>query len=380
MISFQPTKEELSFIEVAKELAIEKIRPEARACEDNKQVHNPLAKQIQQLGFLSLELTEDWEGLELPLISQAQIVKALSYGDLGVVQGIPGYGDAAPFLRLFGNHPILASIKQQLRTNFQQTIALLDVEDQWGANVILTPEVDHYILKGTSQPVRLAKYADYILLFARDVNGQPLIAFLNKEEHQWTVMDGEVRLGLLASGISSLSFERIRIRKENIVALGEEALHCMQAVRTRNYILHAAKEVGLMEAALDYATEYTANRKAFGQHIAKFQGVSFRIASMAIETQVANHLVWEAALQVDANDEKGYGAALRALYRAHRSLRYVTDSAVQLLGGHGFVQEYPVEKWMRDGEAQVMLYGREHLLLQERGEQIVLGVKEVVEK
>src|SRR5699024_8158017 len=142
-------------------------------------------------------------------------------------------------------------------------------------------------------------------------------------------------------------------------------------------ILQAAKEAGLMEAALDYATEYTAGRKAFGQEIAKFQGVSFRIATMAMETRTANLLVWQAALRADAADESAKGLSLRALNRAHRSVRFVTNSAVQLLGGHGFVQDFPVEKWMRDAQAQVALYGRERDLLLQQGKQIVSGWKEV---
>src|SRR5699024_10724781 len=137
------------------------------------------------------------------------------------------------------------------------------------------------------------------------------------------------------------------------------------------------KEVGLMEAALDYATEYTATRKAFGKEIAKFQGVSFRIATMAMETRLTNHLVWQAALSADEEDKAAEGNSLRALYRAHRSLRYVTDSAVQMLGGHGFVRDFPVEKWMRDAQAQVSLYGREREFLIKRGKQLIGSAKEV---
>lgn len=95
-----------------------------------------------------------------------------------------------------------------------------------------------------------------------------------------------------------------------------------------------------------------------------------------MEVRATNHLVWQAALQTDEGKSDAEGCALRALYRAHRSVRYVTDSAVQLLGGHGFVQDYPVEKWMRDAQAQVSLYGREKDLLTQRGGQIISGMKE----
>src|SRR5690606_3620113 len=235
---------------------------------------------------------------------------------------------------------------------------------------------NQYILDGTSIPVRLAKYAHYFVLYTILPDKLPALFLIEKEKAE--VLEGDYRLGLLASGIGSVQFHQTVLSNENVIAIGKEAERLVKLLRTRIRIIQAAREVGLMEAALDYATEYTAGRKAFGQEIAKFQGVSFRIASMAMETKIANHLVWNAAWKADHNDGNADGAALRALYRAHRSLRYVTDSAVQLLGGHGYVQEYHAEKWMRDAQAQVVLYGREHDLLHQWGEQIISSNEEVV--
>src|SRR5699024_12224784 len=97
--------------------------------------------------------------------------------------------------------------------------------------------------------------------------------------------------------------------------------------RARIYILQAAKQVGSMQAAREYATEYTAERVAYGQRSGTLQGVSCRIAKMAIETRIANHLVWEAAVKADEEEKDASGLALSALLRAHQSARYVTDSA-----------------------------------------------------
>jgi len=89
-------------------------------------------------------------------------------------------------------------------------------------------------------------------------------------------------------------------------------------------------------------------------------------------------LVWQAALKVEEDPSDPLGTSLSALYRAHKAMRFVTDSAVQLLGGHGYVQEYPAEKWMRDAQAQTVLYGREKDLLMRRGEQILETAKEEI--
>lgn len=374
MISFRATDDELAFVDVAREFAKNKIRKVARETEAQGKVCEVLMKETSELGFLALELPESLDGLELPLISQVQINKALSYGDLGVVQGFTGAGDAASLYRLLSDHHRIQAMHAE---PFPTTalVDLTDTEKPWGNGVHVQAGESGYLLTGKTEPVRLAQDAEVVIVLAKDQDGVPFIIML--DDNNWTVQNGDYRLGLLASGIGAISFGTIEIPKENILAEGQEAEAIIKAVQCRNYILQAAKQNGLMEAALDYATEYTAGRKAFGKEIAKFQGVSFKIAKMAIETRIVNHLTWEAALQADKGSTSAYSLALRALHRAHKGVRFVTDSAVQLLGGHGFIQEFPVEKWMRDAQAQVALYGRERDYLAKRGQDILSSEAEV---
>jgi acyl-CoA dehydrogenase len=377
LISFQATDDELAFVAVAKEFAKDRIRVQARESEQVEKVNEDLIEEANELGFLALELPEDWGGLELPLITQTQIMKALSYGDLGIVQGFTGAGDAASLFRLLFDHPGLQQVKDDNLTQGDSTTILVDLSDiekPLGSTVSVQKDGNSYLVNGKTEPIRLAQYADTCLLFAKDQDGSPVILLLNDD---WTVEDGDYRLGLLAAGVGKLIFGDVRVPESSVLAKGTEAASIMKKVQTRNYIIHAAKQNGLMEAALDYATEYTAGRKAFGQEIAKFQGVSFKIAKMAIETRIVNHLTWEAALKVDEDSALAHGLALRAIHRAHKGVRFVTDAAVQLLGGHGFIQEFPVEKWMRDAQAQVALYGRERDYLTQRGAEILSGQVEV---
>src|SRR5699024_10486455 len=99
VISFQPTEEETEFARVDGKLAKERIRPAAHTSEMERKIDTSIIQDAAELGFLSLELPEDWDGLELPLIAQVQIMSELSSGDLGIVQGFPGLGDAASFIR-----------------------------------------------------------------------------------------------------------------------------------------------------------------------------------------------------------------------------------------------------------------------------------------
>lgn len=379
MASFRPTEEEQAFREMAKNFAIETIRPVARDCENNRAVSAEIVKQIEELGFGALELPESWGGLELPLITQALIYQSLSYGDLGIVQGLPGAGDASSLIRLVPDHPVLQAYKEAGQSGTWPNVAFIDAtssDDPWLANLEIKQDGNGYIVDGTSQPVRLAQNAKYVAVAAVDDVGESVVLWL--DHNGFSVQEGDYRLGLLAAGLGRIQFSNVNAGANQIVARGTEAEELITKLQNRIYVLQGAKQVGLMEAALDYTVEYTAGRKAFGQEIAKFQGVSFTVADMAFELQTANHLVWLAATSVEDNKKDATGNALRAMYRAHRAARFVTDNAVQMLGGHGFVKEFPAEKWMRDAQAQVALYGRERDFLIRRGEQIMNSTKKEV--
>lgn len=376
MISFRLTEEEQPFKEMARSFAIETIRPVARDCEENREVSEEIVQKITELGFSALELPESWDGLELPLITQAIIYQSLSYGDLGVVQGLPGPGDAASLIRLVPDHPVLQAYKNAGKDGVWPDVAFIDAtnaEDPWTSGLQIKKDGNAYIVDGTSQPVRLAKNAQYVAIAGVDSEGEHVILWLDK--NGWTAVEGDYRLGLLAAGLGRIQFSNVNAGANQIIAQGSEAKELIEKVLNRIYVLQAAKEVGIMEAAVDYTVEYTANRKAFGQEIAKFQGVSFTVADMEFEKQAANHLVWLAATSVEAGKKDATNNALRAIYRAHRAARFVTDNAVQMLGGHGFVQEFPVEKWMRDAQAQVALYGRERDYLIRLGENVMNPAK-----
>jgi acyl-CoA dehydrogenase len=359
LISFRPTEEEAAFAEVAEQFAREHIRPTARECEKARVVHEGLIRQAQELGLLVLELPESVGGLELPLVSQVQVLERLAWGDLGTVQGLPGLGDAAPVLRLTARHPLTLAYGEGAD---REAVAWLDAaaaEMSLDNGVSAVSEGAAVRLTGLSRPVRLAVPATRVLVSARTDAGETVVAWLDNDAVKWQSEPGDVRLGLLAAGIARLRFDDTKVPADLILARGAEAEALLERVRARVAVLEAAKTVGVMRAALEYAVEYTAQRKAFGQEIAKFQGVSFTAADMAIETEAARNLVLMAAWMLDKGDASGIAAARRALAYALRAARFVTDNGVQLLGGSGYVQEYPVEKWMRDAQAQAVLYGRE---------------------
>lgn len=371
MVSFLPSEEEKAFVDVAKNFAIQKIRPYARQTEKNQRVSEDVVRKLSDLGLLNLELSESYGGLELPLVSQVQIVEALAYGDLDTIQGLPGAGEGASFIRLKEDHNAFSFYQTQCETGICPTVAFVYPSQ----HKLQIKKIDNgYIIDGETSPLKNARKAEYLLIAGTATNGEAVLLWIDQENnHSWKVLDGDYRLGLLSAGFSRILLKEVNVFNNNILASGIDAETWMNEALSRVRTLEAAKEIGVMAAALDYTVEYTSQRKAFGVEIAKFQGVSFNLAQMAIQTGAARHLVLYAAKQIDEGESDAIYHSIQALNKAHQSLRYVTDSAVQLLGGHGYVQDHPVEKWMRDAQAQVGWFEQEGDLEIRAGNWIMYG-------
>lgn len=352
MISFKQTADDIAFVEVAKKFATNSLRPLMREVESTKQIPDNMVKEIKELGLLQMEEPESMGGLELLLTTQVQVQRALATGDLASIQGMPGLNDSASFFRVDNNNYL--DVINHPDPTFTYISGL-------EANHFSTLTLQQNVLSGRSSLARGVKIATHFLIAIKDESDETMLLLLPYKAIS-EVVEGKSCLGLAAANVGAVTFDNMFIDESNILARGEEARSLIEKAEARIRVLQAAKQVGLMEVACDYATEYTATRRAFGEEIAKFQAISFRIAKMLIEKRVTNHLVLEAAQALDEEHPDAIQKSRKALFQAHQAVKFVTDSAVQLLGGHGYVQDYPVEKWMRDAQAQVMLNKNEHYL------------------
>lgn len=359
----------MAFVEVANKLAKDTLRPVMREVEATGYIPQSIVKELHALGLLKMEDPESIGGLELSMISQVQVQRALAFGDLALLQGLPGLNDGASFLRVLQDQNVAKDLFSD-----EHTIAYLPVIE---AVAFSTMKLEQNQLTGTSLPVRSAKIATHFLIAIKNEVEETMLLLIPYQETKQEI-SGESYLGMSCANIGKITFQQTNVSAEHILAVGEEADILIREAEARIHVLQAAKQVGLMEAACEYVTEYTATRKAFGQEIARFQAVSFRIAKMLTELQVTSHFVLEAACALDEQQPTAYHDAWKTIYQAHKAVKYVTDSAVQLLGGHGYVQDFPVEKWMRDAQAQVMLYGDERAFQLDYGMALLKSSEKVV--
>ncbi len=213
---------------------------------------------------------------------------------------------------------------------------------------------DEYVLNGTKQWITNGGEAEIYSVVARTKKGTGIRGIstfiVEKDTPGFTFGKKEDKMGIRGSATRELVFQDCRIPKENL--LGREGMGFMVAMRTfdKSRPGVAAQAVGIAQGAFDEAAKYARQREQFGKPIGSFQAIQFMLADMATEIEAARALVYLAARVVDSGEKNiGKLSAMAKVFASDMAMRVTTD-AVQILGGYGYMKEYPVEKMMRDAK------------------------------
>jgi alkylation response protein AidB-like acyl-CoA dehydrogenase len=212
-------------------------------------------------------------------------------------------------------------------------------------NTTATKEDSEYILQGEKVMVPFADQAASYLIFSK-LDGKTQAFLVPPETEGLNVGERESLLGIQALPTFKLSLEDVHIPLD--ARLGGEGGFEIQPVIDAVNVATAALAVGVGKAAYEYSRDYAKEREAFGGPIAQKQTIAFMLAEMATEVESIRLMVWEAAWKLDAGKDASEAAYL-AMVGASDMAMMVTDRAVQILGGYGYIREYPVERWMRNG-------------------------------
>src|SRR5580700_628158 len=214
---------------------------------------------------------------------------------------------------------------------------------------------DHYVLSGTKYWITNAGASDIYTVFAKtdpDAGHRGISCFVVEADWGVKVAKLEHKMGLRGSPTGEVVFDDVRVPVENRV--GEEGQGFTIAMHTldRSRPTIGAQAVGIAQGAIDYAAQYMTQRKAFGQPISEFQGLRFMLADMAMRTEAARTLVYRACSVIDAGDPEGELSMVGAMAKCFASdtAMSVATDAVQLLGGYGYTNDFPVERLMRDAK------------------------------
>jgi alkylation response protein AidB-like acyl-CoA dehydrogenase len=212
-----------------------------------------------------------------------------------------------------------------------------------------------WIVNGSKNWISQAGVADVYVVFAvtdpQQGHSRGITAFLlERDLPGFTVGTPEHKLGIKGSPTAALSFDDVRIPRENLIGEEGRGFRLAMATLDRSRLGIAAQALGIAQGAVDYAVAYACERRQFGRPIAEFQGIQFKLADMETRTAAARELLYKAAAKADREEaDLGKHSAMAKLFCSDTAMD-VTVDAVQILGGYGYVTDYPVERMMRDAK------------------------------
>jgi len=368
------------FRQMARDFANSKIAPIAAEIDHSATFPEATVKEMGSLGFLGLTTPEQYGGVGADITSYALVVEEVSR-----VCGSHGLTLAAH--NSLGCWPIAAIGTDEQKQKFLPPAAagesLLSFglteagagSDAGGTRTTAVLDGDQWVLNGTKMWITNSHYAGALIITAKTdmeaTGSRGISAFIVPTDTPgFTVEKKEDKLGMRASDTAPLTLEDVRIPKDYLLGKENDGFKYFMQTLDGGRISIAAVALGIAVGAYEVARDYSKDRFQFGKSISQFQAIKFMIADMATQIEASRQLTYEACRLKDAGEPYGQMAAMAKLHASETAM-FVTDKAIQVLGGYGFTREYPVERMYRDAklctigegtsEIQRMVIGRNEL-------------------
>ena len=357
-MDFEFSEEQLAIRETIRELVQDKVAPRAAEIDERAEYPKDIESLFAANGILSIPFPEEYGGISGSSVTICmgieEIAKACTTSSLILA------------VQALGSYPILvAGTEEQKRrlcpplASGEKVAAYALSETGSGSDAAAMKTRakrygDEYVLNGTKQFITHGSIAGTLVVFAQtdpEADNRGISAFvLERETSPWQAPKLEHKLGIRGSPTAQILFEDVRVPAAN--RLGDEGagFKIALAVLDRSRPGIGAQALGIAEGAFDYALSYAKERNQFGQAIAGFQGIQFMLADIATQIEAARNLVFRAATKVDAKSpDLTKVAAMAKLFASDMAMKVTTD-CVQILGGYGYISDYPVERMMRDAK------------------------------
>jgi alkylation response protein AidB-like acyl-CoA dehydrogenase len=343
MISFELSPEEAELQRSTHRFAEEQMRPLARRCEEDGGVAQTLVDTFWDLGLAQLGLPERLGGIEVGIGTAVVVEEELAWGDAGITVGMRRPGCTGAILATLPSSPadVLSTLLRD--RDGSATLLAADADEP----VVAREDGDGIVVNGTTALVPGCNHATSLLVSCRLAGDRALILLPLRTAGADVALESH-QLGLRAAPLGAATLVNCHLSRDHVIATGGAARAAMLHGLERASVLATAGLVGTARAAFEYAAQYAVQRTTFGRPIAEHQAVAFMIADCGIRVDAARALLWHAAWAIDAGAEDRAAAVATAAAFAIEHVVAVTSDAVQILGGHGYIQDHPVEKWMRD--------------------------------
>ncbi len=366
--------------QMARDFAKRKIAPIAAAIDHSAEFPEATIKEMGSLGFLGLAVPEEFGGVGADITSYALVVEEIS-------KACGSHGLTLAAHNSLGCWPIAALGTQAQKEKFLPPAAtgesllsfgLTEAEagsDAGGTRTTAVKDGDQWDLNGSKMSITKSHYAGALIITAKTdmeaAGSAGISAFIVPTDTPgFTVEKKENKLGMRASDTAPLTLENVRIPADYLLGEENEGFKYFMMTLDGGRISIAAVALGLAVGAYEVARDYSKERHQFGRPISRFQAIEFMLADMATQIEASRQLTYEACRLKDAGEEYSQMAAMAKLHASETAM-FVTDKAIQVLGGYGFTREYPVERMYRDAklctigegtsEIQRMVIGRHEL-------------------
>jgi alkylation response protein AidB-like acyl-CoA dehydrogenase len=361
-----PTTQAGELLEVVSDVAREVLAPRAAGAERDALFPRDVFTMLGRMSLLGLPYPEEFGGSAQPYEVYLQVVEELSRAWLTVGIGVSVHALACFPLARFGTDAQRARwLPEMLGGELLGAYCLSEPDSGSDAGALRTRAAragngdPGYRLDGTKAWITHAGHADFYTVMARtsDNRTHGISCFLVPGDADG-VRPGlpEKKMGLRGSPTGQVHLDGVAVEPDRLIGAEGEGFTIALAALDTGRLGIAACAVGLAQAALDVAVDYAAQRRQFGQPIGDFEGMGFLLADMATGVAAGRALYLAAARRADTGDRFTMQAAMAKLFCTDMAMRVTTD-AVQVLGGYGYVEDYPVERYLREAKALQIVEG-----------------------
>ena len=357
-MEFNLSDEQKMIREMARDFAQKEVAPAAAELDEKSEFPSRHLKKMAELGLMGMMIPEEWGGAGLDTVTYVLALEeiAAACASTAVTMSVNNSLYCGPILK-FGTE----EQKKRLLTPFASgkklgAYALSEPSsgsDAAGMKTTAKKIGDKYILKGRKNFITNGPHADAMVVYALtdpEKKHKGISCFLvEKEFPGYGIGKVEKKLGIRASSTSEIVLDDCEVPVKNLLGGEGTGFSIAMATLDSGRIGIGTQALGIAQAAFEHARDYSKEREAFGQPISNFQAIQHFLADMAMKIDAARLLVWRAAWLKDQGASFGKEAAMAKLF-ASEAANWVTDKAVQVHGGYGYIKDYPVERYFRDAK------------------------------
>lgn len=362
-MNFEETLIQKELRELTRKFVEKELWPVIEQDERDERFRPELIQKLGELGLTGIPVPEEWGGAGLGYLDYCTVIEEIAKCNAGYAISVAVTGLPQVILNLFGNEEQKKKYIPPLANgNAIGAFSLSEASsgsDAGSLRTLARKEGSNYIIHGTKLWTTQGDLAETFILMAR--TGEPgtrgVSAFiLEKGTPGFSTGKREKKMGWNTSHTVELILDHVKIPETQLIGKEGEGFKIAMTALDSGRITIGAASLGIAQAALDIAVRHSRERQQFGKPIAEFQGVSFLLADMATQLEAARLMVHRAAWLKDQGRSFSMEAAMAKLAATDMAMKVTTD-AVQILGGAGYTQDFPVERYMREAKVMQIVEG-----------------------